>query len=375
MFCEKILEKLKKQRKKIIISVTNDLVSDNRVHKVATSLQNSGFEVTLVGRRLKNSPSVERKYKTKRIKLFFNKSALFYAEFNIRLFFFLLFSKTDIFLSNDLDTLFANFFASKLKNKSLVYDSHELFTEVPELVNRPKVQKIWLKIERFILPKIKYSYTVCQSIADYYHKKYGIKMQVVRNVPLLQNKEYEKEKSNKKIILYQGAVNLGRGLEEAIQAMQFLNDFELWIIGDGDIINELKNLIIELNLSEKVKFLGRKKLEELTYFTHQADLGISFEKNIGLNYYYALPNKIFDYIQAEVPILCSNLPEMSAIIKKYNIGEILNSHNPKEIAEQIILIFNNNDKILKWKNNMKIARNELNWQNEEKILLSIYSKL
>ncbi|MCA1760901.1 MAG: hypothetical protein LC658_14130, partial [Bacteroidales bacterium] len=123
-----------KAKKRIIVSVTSDLVSDNRVHKTCTTLGEMGFEVLLVGRKLAGSqPLSPRNYQTKRIKLFFNKGPLFYACFNFRLFCLLLFSKCDLLLSNDLDTLPANFLASKLKNKPLVYDSHEFFTEVPEL--------------------------------------------------------------------------------------------------------------------------------------------------------------------------------------------------------------------------------------------------
>ncbi len=356
---------------KIIISVTNDLISDNRVHKVATSLQQAGFDVLLVGSKLKNSPKLTRKYATKRIKLIFGKSFLFYAEFNLKLFLYLFFHKTDILLSNDLDTLLANFLVSKLKKKKIIYDSHELYTEVPELINRPKVQKIWLKIEGFCLPEIKNSYTVCQSISDYYNKKYGINMQVVRNVPVCKKNEIKKKKSDKKIILYQGVLNIGRGLEEIINTMLYLDDFKLVIIGDGDIKKELEDMVKKQNLGKKVVFLGRKKLEELYKYTIQANLGISIEKNMGLNYYYALPNKIFDYIQAEVPILCADLPEMKKIVKKYDIGEILNSHNPKEIAEQIKSIFANKQQFMNWKKNIKIAKSELCWQKEEKILLKV----
>lgn len=360
-------------KKKVIISVTNDLVSDNRVHKVATSLVGFGFDITLVGRKLKFSPQINRNYKTKRFKLFFNKSALFYAEYNFRLFVFLIFHKSDILLSNDLDTLPANFIASKFTNRKLVYDSHELFTEVPELVNRPKVQKIWLKIENFILPKIKHSYTVCSSIALYYKKKYKIDMKVVKNVPFTTDFKRIKKNNDKKIILYQGAINIGRGLEELIESMQFINNAVLWIVGNGDILEKLKLKTNNLNLNNKVKFWGRIEINKLPEITIQADLGVSLEKNLGLNYYYALPNKIFDYIHSNVPVLCSNLPEMKKIINKYNIGWILNSHEPAKIAKQINQIFENSktDDILP--QNFLKAQNDLNWQNEEHILKEIFT--
>src|SRR5690554_2991253 len=130
------------KNKKIIVSVTNDLYTDQRVHKVCMFLYENGYEVLLVGRKLKNSePITDRPYSIKRFKLVFNAGALFYSNYNLRLFWFLLFTRFDVLLSNDLDTLLANYCAHRLKSKSrLVYDTHELFTEVPELTARQKVR-------------------------------------------------------------------------------------------------------------------------------------------------------------------------------------------------------------------------------------------
>lgn len=357
--------------KKIIISVTNDLVSDNRVHKVATSLHNAGFEVLLVGRKLPKSLPINRKYKTKRLRLFFKKSVFFYAEFNFRLFIFLIFKKFNIILSNDLDTLLANYLAAKLKSKKIVYDSHELFTEVPEILNKKFVKKTWQLIESKILPRIKYSYTVCDSIANYYNQKYKINMKVVRNVPFKNIENFTKENNNKKILLYQGAVNIGRGIEEMVLMMKYLQDFELWIIGDGDILPKIKEIIILHKVDNYVKLFGKIPFSDLPKYTSQADLGLSFEKNLGLNYYYTLPNKIFDYINFNIPVLCANLPEMKNIVQKYDIGTLLNSYIPDNIALQIQDIFKS-EQISKWKNNTIAAKKELCWENEEKILLNIF---
>ena len=134
--------------KRIIVSVTNDLVSDNRVHKVCTSLESMGNKVLLIGRKFSNSHSVNRDYKIKRFSLLFNKGPLFYAEYNFRLFFLLLFSRADIYLANDLDTLYANYLASKIRGKVLVYDSHEYFTEVPELIGRNFVRNFGLELKK-----------------------------------------------------------------------------------------------------------------------------------------------------------------------------------------------------------------------------------
>ncbi len=362
--------------KRIIASVTNDLISDNRVHKVCTTLTKMGFSVILVGRKLPGSlPLKSREYSTKRFRLFFKKGPLFYAEFNFRLYLFLLFSPFDVLLSNDLDTLPANFLASKVKQKSLVYDSHEYFTEVPELINRPKAKKTWEWLEEKMVPKIKHAYTVCNSIAKVYEEKYGVAFKVVRNIPVSQSIQPDKKenKNTRKIILYQGAVNIGRGLKQVILAMHHVENAKLIIAGDGDIKSELEQLVGKENLQNKVEFTGRLPLEKLTKLTPQADLGLSVEEDLGLNYRFALPNKLFDYIQAQVPVLVTDLPEMSAIVNQYKVGEITSSLEPKFLAQKIDAAILEEEKRKEWFKNLKIAAKELTWENEEKIIQDIYS--
>lgn len=336
-----------------------------------------GFVVLLVGRKLPNSQPLNiRDYQTKRFNLFFNAGALFYAEYNFRLFLFLLFAKFDILLSNDLDSLTANFLASKIEKRPLVYDSHEYFTEVPELINRPKVQQIWEWLENKMVPNLKYAYTVCYSIAKIYEEKYSVPFKVVRNIPQASKKRSIKKinSNSEKIILYQGAVNIGRGLEQAILAMKFIGNAKLIIAGGGDIKSQLEKLVEKENLQNKVEFTGRLSLEELATLTPKADLGLSIEEDLGLNYRFALPNKLFDYIQAHVPVLVTNLPEMAAIVNQYQIGEITTSLQPEVLAEKIKEALFNTKKREEWFNNLKIAAKELTWENEEKIIQEIYSQ-
>lgn len=363
-------------KKRIIVSVTSDLVSDNRVHKTCSTLARMGFDVLLVGRELPNSLALSsRNYATKRMKLIFRRGPLFYGCFNLRLFFGLLFSKFDVLLSNDLDTLPANFLASKLKRKPLVYDSHEFFTEVPELVHRPKVKRIWEWLEKLMVPKLKSAYTVCGSIAKIYNEKYGVPFGVVRNLPVAVDLKKEAEEFHRhaeKIILYQGAVNVGRGLEQAIRAMHLVENARLLIAGDGDIKPKLEKLVAGLGLKNKVKFLGRLSIAELSQLTPQADMGLSIEEDIGLNYRFALPNKLFDYIQARVPVLVTDLPEMAAIVRQYEIGEISPSLEPKKLAKLFIEMLQSDTRRKIWKENLEKASKELTWENEEKILEEIF---
>ncbi|HLN72939.1 MAG TPA: glycosyltransferase [Prolixibacteraceae bacterium] len=363
---------------RVSLSVINDLVTDNRVHKVSLSLQKMGFEPLLIGRLLPESHPVEREYSTHRMKLIFRKGMLFYFEYNLRLFFYLLSKKVDVFVANDLDTLPANFLASRLKRKPLVYDSHEYFTEVPELIGRPMVKSVWQTLERMLVPRVSAAYTVCNSIAEVYHEQYKVDFKVVRNLPVchdlvFQPKETIKPEGATKIILYQGALNLGRGIEAAIRSMMYLENAELWLAGDGDLTAQLKQLVTDLQLENKVKFLGRMPLSKLSEITRQADLGISLEEDLGLNYRFALPNKLFDYIQAGVPVLVSNLPEMRHIVEHYQIGAIAQTHQRKELAALIKNTLLDTEKIAYWKQNLPLAAKELCWENEESVLREIYS--
>ncbi|MDG1038324.1 MAG: glycosyltransferase [Polaribacter sp.] len=358
--------------KKIIVSVTNDLSTDQRVDKVCSTLQKEGYEIVLIGRKLKNSIPLKRSYNTKRIKLIFNKGFLFYAEFNFRLFFVLLFSKKDMLLSNDLDTLLPNYLVSSIQKKKIIYDSHELFPEIPELVHKPFVKKCWTKLEAWILPKLKNTYTVCNSIADFYDEKYNTRFETILNLPNkkeLKLGEFPFKTKGKKIIIYQGAVNIGRGLELMIDTMEFLENCIFVVIGYGDIYKELVKKVEIKNLSHRIHFLGKIPPSELHKITPLANLGLSIEEDLGLNYRFALPNKIFDYIQAEVPILVSNLPEMKMISINYNVGEIVRNRKPIELAKQIEGLIEKD-----FSDGLKKAKKELIWENQEEKLISIFNK-
>lgn len=359
------------EKTKIAVSVINDLVTDQRVHKVCSTLQEAGYEVKLIGRKFRNSQPLERTYHTHRMRLLFNRSFWFYAEYNIRLFLYLLTDKSDIFLSNDTDTLPANYLASKIKRKKLVFDAHEMFPETPELVGRNFVKKFWMKIEDWIFPHLKYAYTVCQSIADVYNEKYRIQMKVVRNIPLAQQSKTVVpafDKQNKKIILYQGAVNIGRGIEQLIDAMPYLEDECLfYVVGDGDSLNDLRLKVQKMQLENRVIFTGRVSFEQLSTYTACADLGVNLLENRGLSYYFALPNRIFDYIRENIPILANDFPEVSRIISHYKVGRLIDNYEPKYLASVIREMLHEK----KNETGFVLANAELSWENESRVLLKI----
>jgi glycosyltransferase involved in cell wall biosynthesis len=360
--------------------VTNDLTTDQRVDRSCSTLVKMGFEVLLVGRKLKKSLDLEpRLYGMKRMKLWFTKGPLFYADYNIRLFFFLLMQKADILLSNDLDTLPANYLASRIRHLLLVHDCHEYFRGVPELNNRKFTARIWKFLEDHTFPKVKKVIAVNASIAEIYHHEYGNEIRVIRNVPVTKTATLPKKKSDlgiaeyRKIILYQGAVNVDRGLEEAIVAMQFArSNAVLLIIGTGDVFVKLNQLVRDLHLSEKVIFTGQIPFRYLHSYSLMADIGLSIEKDVSLNYHYCLPNKFLDYIQAGIPVLISPMPEMKAIVEKYNIGRIIAGHNPEYLATIFGEMLENTAEMDVFRQNVKKAAQDLCWEKEEAEFIKIF---
>jgi len=372
------------RKKRAIVSVTNDLYTDNRVHKVCLFLVEQGYQVLLVGRRKKDSlPLSPRLYNTKRLKLSKEKGPRFYAEYNFRLFLFLLFHRADLLVSNDLDTLLANYAANKFKPAArLVYDSHEYFTEVPELINRPKVQRIWGGIEKWIFPKLKTIYTVNESIAAIYKEKYNKEVSVVRNVSPKWKHGQLKSKTElgipegKFLIILQGAgINIHRGAEEAVEAMKSIENAVLMVVGDGDVVDSLKKNVIEYGLEDKVLFYGKRPYAEMMNYTYYADLGLTLDKPDNMNYRYSLPNKVFDYIHSGTPIVCTDLVEIKKIVNKYDVGIVLEEFTVQKLSDTIIKLQENPELLLKMKNNCKIAAEIENWENEINVLKEIYPKV
>jgi len=367
--------------KRVIVTVTNDLATDQRVHKTCMALKKSGFSVLEVGRILPGSLPLDKPYDTIRMKLLFRSSALFYAEYNIRLFFFLLFHKAHIIYANDLDTLPACWLAKRIKCSKIIYDTHEYYTHTPELIDRPFVQKFWSRIEKNIFPKIQDIITVNQSIANIYRDLYGKDLHVVRNIPISYDdvtpvtREELGIDPTKKMILLQGAgINIHRGAEEAVEAMQFVDDAILYIIGSGDVFPLLPGLADRFNVNDKVVILPRQTPQKLRQYTLQADLGLTIDKNTNPNYLYSLPNKLFDYIHSGVPVLASKLPEIERIINTYNIGSFISDHNPVNIANAMNKALGDKVQYQKWKENITVAARALCWDEEEKILLTIFER-
>lgn len=377
-----------KNTKKIIFTVTNDLTYDQRMQRICSTLASANYEVVLVGRQLPTSkPLSGFNFQTKRLKCFFNKGAAFYAEYNLRLFFYFLTNRFDAICSIDLDTILAGFYATKWKRKIQIYDAHEYFTEVPELVERPKVKAIWEGIANRTIPNIKYAYTVGEGLKNIFEATYKTKFELIRNVPFsltqpIQQaeieaviKKYNLEIGDKPVILYQGALNDGRAIEETIQAMRQIENAVLWLAGEGDLSKDLKTLVRELDLENKVKFLGFVLPNDLKIITHLSHIGLNLLKNKGLNYYYSLANKCFDYIQAKKPALHRSFPEYIAINNQFKIGLLLDDLKTESIVNALQKLLDNSLIYKELQGNCEKAKNVYTWEKESVKLISFYNRI
>lgn len=357
--------------KRICLTVINDLSTDQRMQRICGSLARAGHRVELIGRRLPASrPLPPCPWKQTRLPCFFRKGKLAYAEYNLRLFLYLLFRPFNTLCSVDCDTLPAGWLLRRIRRFQLIFDAHEWFSEVPEVIIRPRVQRIWQWVERRLLPGVDGAYSVCRSVADAYSRIAGIEVGVVMNAPPRASVR-EHQPATPHFILYQGALNAGRGLEAMIDAMPQL-DLQLRIIGEGDLSAELRQRAIGRGVESKVQFLGWLPPEALPGHTAAAWLGLNVSENLGKSYYYSLNNKFFDYIHAGLPSLINPFPEYLAMLERWKVG-ITAGSDPDSLVQAIRYLQGNPEIYTAMEAACRLASAELNWENEEKKLLRWYA--
>jgi glycosyltransferase involved in cell wall biosynthesis len=360
---------------KVLVSVFNNLYTDQRVEKVCKTLHENNYDIELFGTNWGGEPEMERPYLFSRISLKSTILRYAYLEFQWKLFWKLMkrADQNTILHSNDLETLLPNFLVSKIKKIPLVWDSHEIFTEMPSVTGR-WVQTVFRFLEKSIITKLQFMITANDSYADWFVKTYKIKRPVVvRNLPLKAEAPKEITENNPKIILYQGAINFSRGIDKMIEAMQYLEDAEFHIAGRGPFLETYQNLTQKLGLEHKVKFLGNLHPDALRTITQKADVGLSIEENKGLSYFYSLPNKISDYIQARVPVVVSPFPEMQKIVDRYGVGEYISSHEPQHLAEKVKSVLDKGR--TSYLEKLNAAAQDLCWENEAPKILNVYKKV
>jgi glycosyltransferase involved in cell wall biosynthesis len=353
------------------------------VLRIAETVSRLDCDIMIIGRRSGDCCNTNAvPFETKRFRMIFRKGFLFYKFYNIRLFFHLIFNRYDILVANDLDTLLPNYFVSKLKQLPLVYDSHEYFTGIPEIQNRPRVKWVWKSIEKLIFPHLKHVMTVSDSIAMQYEGQYGVRPITVRNcsrkasniIPFI-HEELRVSPDHLLLILQGTGINVDRGGEELIDAIHESEHVSLLIVGSGDLLPALKEKALKLNLSQNVKFIPKLPWEEMMKYTKTADAGLSLDKDTNLNYRFSLPNKLFDYIAAGIPVIAGSLPEVNQIVNKYKCGIIIPEVTPHEISKAINELKDKPGLMTELKQNAVIASESINWESESVKVKDIYKTI
>ncbi len=356
--------------------MSNDLVSDQRMLRTCTVLGEL-FDVALIGRELPDSPPlVERNFKQTRLQLKYHKGKLFYLELNRRLYRYLCRQRPDLVLAVDLDTLVAAALAARRLGVPYAYDAHEYFTETPELVDRPVSRAIWDLAGRMFIKGAAIRYTVNESLSGILAKRYGADFGYLRNMPFAGSGQPRDDfRPETDYMLYQGALNRGRGVEELIDAMPSVSGLELWIAGEGDLSHELRKRATESTAAERIRFLGRRNPEELRKVTARAWLGFNLLSADNLNYRFSLANKFFDYVQAQVPQVCMDFPEYLHLNSMYEVAVLVSDKTPGTVIEAVRRLQADPVLYKRLQDESKAAAQEWTWQREQKRLLEWFEPL
>ncbi|MFH1196898.1 MAG: glycosyltransferase [bacterium] len=346
---------------------------DSRIVNLSNSLKADGCEVRVTAFDWMDKNFVTVKGGISVFKLVKRKFSLpYYLRFYSILFAETKKYKADILFAEDVHCLPVAAFFSKIRKSKLFYNSRELYAYLGGLRNKKFVQSIVKFVEKSFIRKCDLVLTTGEMDSEFLEKFYGIKNTVViRNIPLLQQptkiinfRELLPIEADKTILLYQGVMLDGRGIELIFRALSSIKNSVLVLLGDGPKKQFFEMKAKELNLTDRVFFMGSIPQNELINYTAGAEVGFALIENISVSYYYALPNKLFEYIMAGLPIVSSNLPQMKKIIEKYDLGIVIDLEKSEDISAEINDFINDKARLEKYRLNCVAASQELNWQNE-----------
>lgn len=362
-------------QKQICIAFLGNAFNDSRITNLTNSLKDEGCKVSVISfdwfiRKEKYFDDTIKVFKLNK-----GKAALFfYLHFSFLLIIELIKTKADIFFAEDFYTLPFVTIIAKLKRAKVYYNSRELYAFLGGLRNRPYLQAIVRAVEKFFIKKVDLVLTTGEMDSKFLENYYKINNTlVIRNIPLFQvpkekfdfRKKYNIPKDYL-ILLYQGVLLEGRGVPIIINALKELPKTYLIILGDGEQKNNFRKLAEDLNVEKRVIFAGVYDQKELINYTAGADIGLALIENISISYYHALPNKLFEYIMAGLPVIVSNLPQMKKIVEDYKVGEVVDIEKGESIVSIIQKWYENPALLNEYKKNCLIAAKELNWQEEYK---------
>jgi len=346
---------------------------DSRVTNLTSSLEEKGYSIRVTSfdfqqknfQPVKGSISIfplERK----------KSSFLFYLNFALILCRELRKSSACIYFAEDIYTLPFVVFYAVLKKAKVIYNCRELFSSLWGRQRRKFSLFILKSVERIFIRKCSLVLTAGELDTHYIEKTYSLSNVItLRNTPaytipanIPNLRTALNIPAGKTILLYQGVVASGSGITKIFKALAEIPEAALLILGDGLQKNSFCSAAEELGISDRVYFYGMVNHNELLNYTAAADIGLALIENISFNYYYALPNRLFEYIMAGVPVIASSLPQMKEIIDKYKTGVCIDAEKEEEVISAIKSMIASPFELKSYKENCFEAAKELNWQIE-----------
>ncbi|MBV6446078.1 MAG: hypothetical protein IFNCLDLE_02365 [Ignavibacteriaceae bacterium] len=358
--------------KKVVISFLGNINYDTRAKNLVNSLTEMGHEVSTISFDWIERPAGGN---IKTIKLSKKWGSLFYyLKFLCVVTVKLIFNKYDFYIASDIYNLPVLSFFATFRGKILFYDSRELFRYLAGLSGRQKVQKFLARLESRYITNCDKIVVTGEMDAESLIEDYGLpkeKFILLRNLPIHQEnikpfdlRGYYKIPQDATILIYQGVVLRGRGLPILVDTLAEIGGKTyLVIVGDGDFRGETEQTAKEKGVSDRVIFTGSIPQEKILSYAAGADIGCALIENISKSYYYALPNKLFEYIAAGIPVLCSDLPQMKKVVESYEVGRVV---NPGNLGEVVVAVAELSDPEVRAaiKEKALAAAQELNWDNE-----------
>ncbi|EEL48196.1 Glycosyl transferase group 1 [Bacillus cereus Rock3-44] len=288
--------------------------------------------------------------------------------------------KYDIYHSNDLNTLPQGFICAKiLGRKKLIYDSHEVQTS-----RTGYNSSIYGIMEKFFIKFCDVMIMENHTRAKYTEDLYGFYPKVIHNYPFVSRPELSKSidlhgmlniSRDEPILLYQGGIQIGRGLDKLVQAVPLFKRGVVVFIGDGRIKPELQQMVQDMELEDRVRFLPKVPVQDLIHYTKNAYLGFQVLNNVCFNHYSASSNKLFEYMMSGVPVIACQFPEIQGVVEKENIGVCVDSHDPASIADGVNYLLDHPEEREKMKVNCLQSRNKYNWDVEKIQFLKVYQEV
>ena len=289
--------------------------------------------------------------------------------------------RADVYYAHDLDALWPAARAARRFDAPLIYDSHELWLDQSALVQRPTVRAFWSQLEKRLIKRVTHTIAVSPSIARTLEQRYGLDaVTVVRNLPLYREpvpgnliRDRLQLPAERPVALYQGGFLLHNGLADQVEAAADLDGAALVLIGDGPCETALKNQVARAGLEETVYFIPRVPFRELHAYTCSADLGLCLIKGTGQSFYYSMPNKLFEYMMAGLPVLASDFPEMRSVIRQSGAGEVIDPADVAAIGQKMRAILGDAQKRLAYRRAALAAAPHYCWEGESDKLVRLFA--